>query len=313
MNRRVAISVWVTIVGMTLALGGLIRRGLATADAGREVVQPLRALAEAIGPLHERKRPPRPGDWLENHPERGQTLAQYLASAPNTPTERLTTIYMQPIGTFDPAQEKLLSATGDLLGVFYGVPVKVLDRIDLATIPERAQRVHPTWGDHQVLTSYVRGLLKEKRPVDAVAVLALITADLWPGDGWNFVFGEASLRERVGVWSIYRLGDPQKDYPLVLLRTLKTATHETGHMLGIAHCTLYECCMNGSNHLPEADSQPLWFCPEDEMKVLWACHLDPETRYARLAQFSRDHGLDREARFFLRSKDAVNRSPTRGR
>ena len=27
-----------------------------------------------------------------------------------------------------------------------------------------------------------------------VAVLALTTSDLWPGEGWNFVFGQASLR-----------------------------------------------------------------------------------------------------------------------
>lgn len=305
----------IAVLAIVLAIpSGPSQVGGAATDSGENsrVSPSIRVAGEAIRRLHEQKRPTKPGDWLEKHPERGQTFVQYTRSVPNIPTGSVTTLYLQPIGVFDPAQEKLLDATGELLGAFYGVPVKILDGIDLATIPESARRIHPTWRDRQILTSYVRGLLKQKRPKDAVAVLALTTADLWPGDGWNFVFGEASLRERVGVWSIYRLGDPHEAYQLTLLRTLKTATHETGHMLGIPHCTAYECGMNGSNHLPEADSQPLWFCPEDEMKVWWGCRLEPAARYARLAQFARKHGLDREARFFLRSEQAVKNVEANG-
>ena len=69
-----------------------------------------------------------------------------------------------------------------------------------------------------------------------LAYLALTASDLWPGQGWNFVFGEASLRQRIGVWSIYRNGDPETDFQLCLRRTLSTASHETGHILGMAHC-----------------------------------------------------------------------------
>ena len=32
--------------------------------------------------------------------------------------------------------------------------------------------------------------------------------------------------------------------------------------------------MNGANHQAEADGQPIWFCPEDEMKIWWACRVD---------------------------------------
>ena len=77
-------------------------------------------------------------------------------------------------------------------------------------------------------------------------------------------------------------------------------------MLGIRHCTRYECGMNGSNHLHEADSQPFWFCPEDEMKVWWACRLDPADRYRSLAEFASTHGLDREAEFWRASERAVS-------
>jgi len=265
----------------------------------------IRTAGQAVRALHALKVPPRPGDWLEQHHEAGQTFDDYRASDPNRPTLERTTIYLQPLGEFDAAQSRLITATADLLGPFYGVPVKTLDRIGLDAIPGSAHRIHPTRGDHQVLASYVLDLLRKTRPVDAVAVLGLTTADLWPGKGWNFVFGQASLQERVGVWSLYRQGDPHAEYATCLRRTLKTAAHETGHMLGILHCTAYECGMNGSNHRAEADARPLWFCPEDEMKVWWACRVDPAVRYVRLAEFAEEHGLVDEMRFWRRSLAAL--------
>lgn len=39
-------------------------------------------------------------------------------------------------------------------------------------------------------------------------MIAFTNADLWPGEGWNYVFGQASLADHVGVWSIHRYGDP---------------------------------------------------------------------------------------------------------
>lgn len=89
------------------------------------------------------------------------------------------------------------------------------------------------------------------RPDDALAYLALTASDLWPGDGWNFVFGQANLRQRVGVWFIYRNGDPAQGehaFRLCLRRTLAMATHEAGHVLTMKHCIAFACLMHGSNH-----------------------------------------------------------------
>ena len=83
-----------------------------------------------------------------------------------------------------------------------------------------------------MLTGYIlHEILEPERPADALAYLALTASDLWPGQGWNFVFGEANLRQRTGVWSIYRNGDPGQDLTLYLRRTLGTASHELGHVL----------------------------------------------------------------------------------
>jgi archaemetzincin len=268
----------------------------------------IRAAARKIEPLHEKKRPPGPRDWLAQHPEAGQTFDQYLQSNPNRPTAKRTRLYIQPIGEFSANQRRLVEETSDLMSRFFNLPVKLLDPLSLDLVPAEARRTHPQWGDKQILTTYVlNSLLKPRRPDDAVALLALTTSDLWPGENWNFVFGQASLSERVGVWSLYRYGDADDDEPdnPFRRRLFKVALHETGHMFGIAHCTAYECCMNGSNHLEEMDSRPMWLCPQCVQKIWWACSADPAQRYQRLADFASKHEFTEEAEFWQRSRAAI--------
>jgi archaemetzincin len=270
----------------------------------------IRSAGRAIGPLHDPIRVTQPGDWLDEHEEPGQSFEEYCRSDPRRPTTVRTTMCLQPIGEFNAAGMAVIEATAELLADFYGVPVRMLEPMDLAWVPHQARRLHPYTGVEQILTKFVLRLLNQKKPLDAVTVLALTTSDLWPGKGWNFVFGQASLRAGVGVWSLHRLGDPEIKPETFLRRTAKVAVHETGHMLGIRHCTQFECGMNGANHQDEADGQPIWFCPEDEMKIWWACCVDPARRYGRLAEVAARHALDREAEFWGKSERAVkgNRS-----
>jgi archaemetzincin len=138
-----------------------------------------------------------------------------------------------------------------------------------------------------------------------VAVLAITNEDLWPGGNWNFVFGQASLVDRVGVWSTARMGDPVKESRMLLRRVLQVAVHETGHMFGIKHCTAYECCMNGSNHMAESDRAPLVFCPECDAKLWWACGLDAPKRAAALHEFAKEHRLEPDAAQWGRIANAL--------
>jgi archaemetzincin len=302
MRRQIAISL--AIVAALALLAG-VESPMRGADA--PALAELHAAAEKIASLHQTKKPPAPDDWLASHPERGQTFEQYQRSNPNRPTKIRTTLYVQPIGEFTAAQNNLVGETAELLSRFYHVRTKVLGRIGLEVIPAQARRV--SRDGTQILTNYVlEGVLKPRRPRDAVAVLGLTTADLWPGQGWNFVFGQASLSERVGVWSLARYGNLDGNAEEVRrfrLRTFKVAVHETGHMIGIAHCTAYECGMNGSNHLEEMDSRPFSFCPECVQKVWWACHAEPLKRYVSLADFAKRHGLEAEAAFWQQSADRL--------
>jgi archaemetzincin len=162
------------------------------------------------------------------------------------------------VGDFSEAQRRALDLTQDYLALFFDAPVRVRRQIALASIPARARRTHPSWGDQQVLSGYVlHEVLEPERPADALAYLALTASDLWPGQGWNFVFGEANLRQRTGVWSVYRNGDPGGDFTPCLRRALGTASHELCHVLTMRHCTAFRCLMNGSNHQGERDARPL--------------------------------------------------------
>ncbi len=257
---------------------------------------------ELLRPLHEELGPPRPGEWLDSHEETGQTYDEYLAIRPSTPTAPRTVIYIQPLGEFTKEQREIVEFSAEYLGIYMNRPAKILDDLPLSIIPASARRQHPQWGMDQILTTHVLyEVLRPRRPDDAAAYIAFTATDLWPGKGWNFVFGQASLRDRVGVWSIHRNGDPASgddEFRTCLRRTLKTATHETGHMFSLKHCTAFECNMCGSNHRQESDRHPLYLCPECHAKILWATGADPAKRFQKLADFCERHKLSDELTYF---------------
>ncbi len=245
---------------------------------------------------------PKAGDWLAKHKEDGQSFADYLRAQPVRKSRKQATIYICLLGDFTPEQKKVLETTQKYLEIFYQVPVKVHKKMELVDVPARAQRVHPTWGGDQLLSTYVLDeVLKPDRPDDALAYLAFTSSDLYPDPTWNFVFGQASLRERTGVWSIHRNGDPakgEKAYQLCLRRTLHTASHETGHILTIQHCTAFDCNMNGVNSQDEGDRKPLTMCPVCLRKVCWNLQVEPAKYLGELESFCRENKLTAEADWY---------------
>ena len=171
--------------------------------------------------------------------------------------------------------------------------------------------MHSSWGDRQLLTSYILDhVLQPERSEQALAYLAFTASDLWSGENWNFVFGQASLRERTGVWSIYRFGDParsKESYRRCLVRTLGTATHETGHIPTMQHCIVYECSMNGTNNLPEADTKPLHCCPVCLRKLCWNLQVEPVAYLGQLQAITQKLGLEDEAKWYGKAIGAMKK------
>lgn len=299
----IAISITVVLVG---------RNGCRAApfNGTRPDGGPLPRKFERLLPLHKQLGRPRPGEWLAEHEESGQGFRQYVRSGPIRPDKTRKTIYIQPLGQFDKSQRRIVRESAEFMELYFGLPVKVGDDMSLNVIPAEAQRTHPSWGMKQISSIYVLNqVLIPRLPKDAVASIAFTTSDLWPGDNWNFVFGQASLAYRVGVWSLYRFGDPNENeaaYRLCLRRALQTATHEMGHMFSMHHCIFYDCNMCGSNHLEEADSRPMALCPQCLAKLYYATGVEPKQRFEKLIAFCKKHGLEEEQAFYEKSLAAIS-------
>lgn len=304
-SSRLVLSIGGIAVLVGLAAWGLgqSRNNAANAPGNKypEIKAKLTPLATALPK-------PGPGDWLANHHEDGQTFEQYLAAKPVRRSDKLSTIYICLIGEFTPKQREVLTATEKYLSILYDAPVKERKTVALEDIPPRGQRRRGE-DSHQILTTYVLGeVLGTDRPKDALAYLAFTATDLYPKEEWNFVYGQASLSERVGVWSIHRNGDPAESdeaYRLCLLRTMKIAGHETGHILTIQHCIAYHCGMNGCNNRGESDRAPLSFCPVCFRKLCWNLQVDPRTHLQNLARFCAEEKLTDEAASFERQAAAL--------
>lgn len=243
-------------------------------------LEPLRTLAVA-------KAAPGEGDWLDAHEEDGQSVAEHAKDS--TPISE-GVIYLVPTGPLSPEAEALLTKLEPLLAAHFQLPVKRLPAID-ATRAGKSAREN-TYGT-QWLTLDVLEALKEVKPADAAAVMAITTVDLYPDPSWNFVFGQASYEDRVGVTSLARLGDVATENAVVLERTYATSMHEIGHMLQLLHCIAWECPMNGSNNQQEADSRPLEPCPHCLAKLMHTTKLNPRTRFTELREAFKAAGLER--------------------
>lgn len=282
------------------------RRGTNTSATTKEVPADLAKAIKKIEPFFKPMGKPNSLDWLASHNEPGQTFEQYIDSSPTLPTAERKTIYILPLGKFTTPQRKIIDATAGYLEAFYGLPVKEMPQQDLKRPTEAGDsRMSGYPRALQIRTGYIMdSVLKPKLPADAAALIALTDVDLFPDATMNFVFGQATFEERVGIYSLFRLGR-NADYDTFLHRTLKIASHETGHMFGMLHCTKYECVMSGTNYLGETDSRPIDACPECMAKIAWLSNVLPKDRYRRLAEFCRKIGLTKESDDFGRKAAAV--------
>jgi archaemetzincin len=140
-------------------------------------------------------------------------------------------------------------------------------------------------------------VLLPRLPEDAVCYLGVTMADLYPEPDWNYVFGQATFGQRVGVYSLVRYtnrfwgrAETEESRRMFLRRGFKILAHETGHMFTLAHCTQNECLMNGSNSLDEMDRQTMHLCPVCLRKLQWNLKFDVAREYRELGDIYARNG-----------------------
>lgn len=250
-----------------------------------------------------RKGRPQPGDWLHHFPEREQSFQAYRGSEPTRPTAQRSKIYVLPIGKVP--EERHLSLVLEHLGLFFAQQVKTLPAIDL---PRRGRRTSAMgvqydgdeWLDH---------VLEPRLPKDALCLLGLTYSDLTTRT-LNFVFGLASLEERVGAHSFHRLrrstsGGGEVSERHYLTRSFDIIAHETGHMFSLPHCVEHECLMNGVNSLDELDRSTHALCNVCLMKLQWNLGFNVRHRYEQLRDFYRKNHMAQLASWYQSRIDFV--------
>ena len=248
---------------------------------------------------------PKPGfsDWLANHKEPGQTYQQFINSRPNMPgAGGRNIIYLQPLGKFPDSAPKIETLHKYMEAYFHPMKVKVAPSLEIANsvlVKSRKNAGRLQWNCLDILN-----LLQKRVPRDAYIVMGITMTDLYPSEDWNFVFGMARIKNRVGAFSFARYGD---DPTLALKRAMKVISHETGHAFGIRHCIHFHCLMNGSNHLNETDRAPLHFCPACLRKIHRGLKFDPVVRYQKLAAFLKEHKMAGEAEWFEKRIKKINK------
>lgn len=209
--------------------------------------------------------PPEPGGWLAEHKEAGQTFEQFRKSSPKRPDARRSKLYLVSFGEFDEDWSPKLADLEACASAFFNLSVKSLPP---QVLTDNRITTRERGGRRQYLSRDLLRVLAELLPDDGFALVGITMQDLYPGPQWNYVYGQASVDDSVGIYSFARY-DPlfwnEKRTPdahdELLSRSLKVMLHETCHLFGMAHCIYFHCLMNGANNLQEADEQPLHLCP----------------------------------------------------
>ncbi|CAI2374251.1 unnamed protein product [Moneuplotes crassus] len=228
------------------------------------------------------------GEWIPCMENKPQSYPAYLKSNPNKLFETRKTIYI--LGLDESISMGFLENCRKYCEAFYfGLPVKILDNIDVKelNVKSRGKSDSIQYSAKQILTK-----AKRKIPKDAYAMICVLNKDIYSREDWNFVFGYASLRARIGVFSFARY-DPSffnDDHGMtseevedtVQFRGIKVMCHEIGHMFGLKHCTYYRCIMNGSMSSEEALLKPCYLCPICLKKLYFVVQCDILSRYQAL-------------------------------
>jgi len=110
-------------------------------------------------------------------------------------------------------------------------------------------------------------IYSEERRKDEYLLL-IVEGDIY-ASGFNYIFGLAW--QGVAVVSTYRLKQEfyglESDRRIFIERLIKEAVHETGHLLGLTHCSDKRCVMAFSNWIGDTDYKSWMLCQNCRSKL----------------------------------------------
>uniref|UniRef100_A0A7S4DMS1 Archaemetzincin-2 n=1 Tax=Lotharella globosa TaxID=91324 RepID=A0A7S4DMS1_9EUKA len=262
---------------------------------------------------------PKGVDWLREQKERGQSFISFERGVfKAVPHGKFTVIELVPIGPV-PNLEEISRFTAAFISP---CTCRVAKAIPLSEASSSSREGDE--GQLQLKCSTVYKALKKRKMTrgsarDVLVTIGVTMADLYPGEGWNFVYGQADIVDGLGVFSfsryndngyVFQWGDDLKKASAnqvqpdgtvdskLLYRSCKVLTHEAGHLFGMLHCTFYECLMCGCNHLEEFDKRPMYLCPVDLRKLQSSLKFDVAIRYKNLLEIVKIFGWEDLAGFY---------------
>ncbi len=250
--------------------------------------------SEGFFNLYTQLTEPRQGEWRYEQKEPEQTLDAYISITPLDLNNQKKYIYIQALGEFDSLEKKVLSIDATYLSVLFNCEVKMLNPISSNQIPNSGLR------NNQISTKYIFNAFKNELPSDAIGLIIITNQDLYPGDDWNYVFGEAQIKNKIAIASFYRFGNiysEDLEFNLCIKRLLKTTSHEFLHVLNMAHCQIFECVLNGGNSLQECDKQLMIICPACLEKLDYLLQENPQDYFNRVKPFFDVNGFLEESKF----------------
>jgi len=118
---------------------------------------------------------------------------------------------------------------------------------------------------NQYFSSKVLNELVKHTSPDTMKILGVVDVDLYIPI-FSHVFGEAHLRGKAAVISLYRLRPEfyglELNRELLFNRVIKGAIHELGHTFGLTHCLNVNCVMYFSHSIWHTDVKKSSFCEE---------------------------------------------------
>jgi archaemetzincin len=248
----------------------------------------------------------KPGDWLYEHKERGQTFLEYINCNPISPNATQNVIYIHPLGNFSRNTDSIIHSTVEYLHAFFGLKVNLLPVISDSLIKPAYKRIRED-GHLQYLTTFILdSLLVPRLPKDGIALMAITDTDLYPKDSWNYVFGQAYTRKKVGVSSIFRYIENDKPEKC-LERLIQTSSHEIGHMFSILHCTNAICVMNGSNSMEESDGRPNRLCSVCLNKLCWNLKFNNRERFKELSEYFNKYKIQSDYKLVVKDLEIYSK------